>query len=112
LSASLKPTLNRNAPKTEEELRSKGDWKFWETQPVPALGSVIPVGTNEPIHPDRSIDEIKADPFSLPDGFKWDDIELQDEKQLTELYNLLTENYVEDDDNMFRFDYSPDFLKW
>jgi glycylpeptide N-tetradecanoyltransferase len=24
----------------------------------------------------------------------------------------LNENYVEDDDNMFRFDYSPDFLRW
>lgn len=32
--------------------------------------------------------------------------------QLKELYTLLNENYVEDDDNMFRFDYSPNFLKW
>ena len=32
--------------------------------------------------------------------------------QLKELYTLLNENYVEDDDNMFRFDYSPEFLKW
>jgi len=32
--------------------------------------------------------------------------------QLDELYTLLYENYVEDDDNMFRFDYSRDFLKW
>ena len=32
--------------------------------------------------------------------------------QLKELYVLLTENYVEDDDNMFRFDYSPEFLRW
>ena len=34
------------------------------------------------------------------------------ESQLKELYLLLNENYVEDDDNMFRFDYSPDFLRW
>lgn len=33
-------------------------------------------------------------------------------KQLKELYTLLNENYVEDDDNMFRFDYSPEFLLW
>lgn len=32
--------------------------------------------------------------------------------QLKELYTLLNENYVEDDDNMFRFDYSPEFLLW
>ena len=31
---------------------------------------------------------------------------------LKELYVLLNENYVEDDDNMFRFDYSPEFLRW
>ena len=31
---------------------------------------------------------------------------------MTELYTLLNENYVEDDDNMFRFDYSREFLLW
>jgi glycylpeptide N-tetradecanoyltransferase len=31
---------------------------------------------------------------------------------MDEIYNLLTENYVEDDDNMFRFDYSREFLAW
>jgi len=25
---------------------------------------------------------------------------------------LLRDNYVEDDDNMFRFDYSVEFLRW
>lgn len=29
-----------------------------------------------------------------------------------EVYTLLSENYVEDDDNMFRFDYSKEFLRW
>ena len=28
-----------------------------------------------------------------------------------EIYTLLYENYVEDDDNMFRFDYSKEFLQ-
>ena len=28
------------------------------------------------------------------------------------MYTLLHENYVEDGDNMFRFDYSPAFLRW
>lgn len=32
--------------------------------------------------------------------------------QLKELYTLLNENYVEDDDCLFRFDYPPEFLKW
>merc|ERR1719258_319054 len=29
-----------------------------------------------------------------------------------EIYTLLNENYVEDDDSMFRFDYSIPFLRW
>lgn len=29
-----------------------------------------------------------------------------------QVYTLLTNNYVEDDDAMFRFDYSPAFLAW
>ena len=103
---------NRNAPKTEDELLHKDEWKFWETQPVPQLGSVIPRSVNEPIQPDKSIDEIKKEALSLPDGFMWDDIDINDKAQLDELYTLLNENYVEDDDNMFRFDYSPGFLKW
>ena len=109
----LNATLtNRNAPRTEEELVVKNQWKFWETQPVPQLGSQIAKGINEAIQPDKSVEEIKQDPFSLPDGFKWDDVDLNDRDQLLELYTLLNENYVEDDDNMFRFDYSPEFLKW
>ena len=32
--------------------------------------------------------------------------------QLTEIYELLRDHYVEDDDNMFRFDYSREFLRW
>ena len=30
-------------------------------------------------------------------------MDLNDEKEQQELYQLLNENYVEDDDNMFRF---------
>ena len=32
--------------------------------------------------------------------------------QVTELHELLRENYVEDEDNMFRFSYSKEFLRW
>uniref|UniRef100_A0A8V5H6R2 Glycylpeptide N-tetradecanoyltransferase n=1 Tax=Melopsittacus undulatus TaxID=13146 RepID=A0A8V5H6R2_MELUD len=42
----------------------------------------------------------------------WDALDLGDRGVLKELYTLLNENYVEDDDNMFRFDYSPEFLLW
>lgn len=42
----------------------------------------------------------------------WSNVSVLDDNELSELYALLTENYVEDDENMFRFDYSREFLKW
>lgn len=56
--------------------------------------------------------EIRQEPYSLPDQFLWDTLNLEDPLVLKELYTLLNENYVEDDDSMFRFDYQPHFLKW
>jgi glycylpeptide N-tetradecanoyltransferase len=102
----------RNAPKNDDELMTKEAWKFWETQPVPSLGTVVPKGTNEPIQQNKPVEEIRQQPLNLPDGFKWDDVDLNNKDNLLELYTLLNENYVEDDDNMFRFDYSPEFLRW
>ena len=56
--------------------------------------------------------QVRQEPYSLPDGFKWDTLLLDDPLVLKEVYVLLNENYVEDDDNMFRFDYSPEFIGW
>lgn len=67
---------------------------------------------NGAIESPLDISEVRKEPFSLPDAFCWCDVEINSVKELTELYTLLTENYVEDDDNMFRFDYSPQFLLW
>ncbi|XP_072269522.1 glycylpeptide N-tetradecanoyltransferase 2 [Pyxicephalus adspersus] len=63
-----------------------------------------------PVEPDK--DNIRLEPYSLPQGFMWDTLDLSNAEVLKELYTLLNENYVEDDDNMFRFDYSPEFLQW
>ena len=37
---------------------------------------------------------------------------MSDNVQFEQVYKLLAENYVEDNDNMFRLDNSTDFLKW
>ena len=79
---------------------------------MPQLGSTFGIDVNEAIEADKRIEDINPNCFSLPDGFKWDDLDLNNNDELMELYTLLNENYVEDDDNMFRFDYSPGFLKW
>lgn len=101
--------LLRDAAKTPQEAMQKS-FKFWSTQPVPKFDEVIE--KSEPIEPSKKISEIRADPYALPEGFKWETMKLDDPLVLTELYTLLNENYVEDDDAMFRFDYQPEFLKW
>lgn len=94
-------------------------YKFWSTQPVPQMSeesSALVEGSSSDDHkaiePDKPIAEIKQDPYPLPDGFVWETMDLNNEVVLRELYTLLNENYVEDDDAMFRFDYQPEFLRW
>ena len=111
----------------EEALKKRYD--FWETQPVPKLDETPE--SSEPIEGPKNKEQIKKESLNLPIGFVWDTLDINDAAivstdhflwisvylcvvsvQLKELYLLLNENYVEDDDNMFRFDYSPEFLHW
>ncbi|XP_014281224.1 glycylpeptide N-tetradecanoyltransferase 2 [Halyomorpha halys] len=102
-------SIQQKAAKTTEEAMQK-QYQFWSTQPVPRMDEKITVCG--PIEPDKPVSEIRQEPYSLPEGFTWDTLILDDPLVLKELYTLLTENYVEDDDAMFRFDYPPQFLKW
>uniref|UniRef100_A0A8D1DV34 Glycylpeptide N-tetradecanoyltransferase n=1 Tax=Sus scrofa TaxID=9823 RepID=A0A8D1DV34_PIG len=87
---------------------AKHRYQFWDTQPVPKLNEVIT--SHGAIEADK--ENVRQEPYSLPQGFMWDTLDLGNAEVLRELYTLLNENYVEDDDNMFRFDYSPEFLLW
>ncbi|XP_021480434.1 glycylpeptide N-tetradecanoyltransferase 1 isoform X3 [Oncorhynchus mykiss] len=100
-------SVGQGPAKTMEEA-SRRSYQFWDTQPVPKLGEMVT--SHGSIEPDK--DNIREEPYSLPPGFTWDALDLGNAAVLKELYTLLNENYVEDDDNMFRFDYSPEFLLW
>ncbi|KAK9505244.1 hypothetical protein O3M35_009338 [Rhynocoris fuscipes] len=102
-------TFQQKPAKTTEEAMQK-QYQFWSTQPVPRMDEKIT--ESGPIEADKKPEEIRQEPYSLPDGFSWDTLVLDDPLVLKELYTLLTENYVEDDDAMFRFDYPSHFLKW
>ncbi|XP_069702884.1 glycylpeptide N-tetradecanoyltransferase 1 [Periplaneta americana] len=102
-------SFQQKPAKTTEEALQK-QYQFWNTQPVPKMDEKITC--NEPIEPEKGTSEIRPEPYSLPDGFQWDTLNLDEPLVLKELYMLLNENYVEDDDSMFRFDYPPEFLKW
>ncbi|ESO02889.1 hypothetical protein HELRODRAFT_81102, partial [Helobdella robusta] len=101
--------ISHATPKSIDEAKKK-HYQFWDTQPVPKFDEKIE--EHGPIDVEKTIDEIRKEPYSLPAGFVWDNVDINNPVVLKEVYTLLNENYVEDDDNMFRFDYSPDFLHW
>ena len=56
--------------------------------------------------------DVQKEPIKLPDGFEWASVDLADDKQAKEVYELLRDNYVEDSEHTFRFDYPVEFLRW
>lgn len=60
----------------------------------------------------KTLKDVRDTEFPLPAGYNWANLDLRNDTEAEELYTLLTQNYVEDDDAMFRFDYSVPFLRW
>ncbi|XP_010778820.1 glycylpeptide N-tetradecanoyltransferase 2-like isoform X2 [Notothenia coriiceps] len=100
---SLGPTL----PKTLQQAK-KHTYRFWETQPVPRLGDSVE--THGPIVEGEA--SVRMEPYSLPQGFSWDTLDLSNPSVLKEVCTLLNENYMEEDDNTMRFEFSSDYLQW
>eukprot|EP00421_Protoceratium_reticulatum_P074737 CAMPEP_0168428958 /NCGR_PEP_ID=MMETSP0228-20121227/37125_1 /TAXON_ID=133427 /ORGANISM="Protoceratium reticulatum, Strain CCCM 535 (=CCMP 1889)" /LENGTH=472 /DNA_ID=CAMNT_0008443033 /DNA_START=122 /DNA_END=1540 /DNA_ORIENTATION=- len=84
---------------------------FWDTQPVPSMGSEYATDSG-PIDEMQNPDDVRDEPYSLPDQFEWCICNVDSDEEAHEIYLLLSGNYVEDDDSMFRFDYSVPFLRW
>lgn len=99
--------------RVQESLAIENRHKFWETQPVGQFkdigDSTLPEG---PIEQPTPVSEVKQEPYNLPAPYEWITCDLDIEEMCSEVYNLLTHNYVEDDENMFRFNYSKEFLQW
>lgn len=89
------------------------NFKFWKTQPVPQFDDEDTNATDVgPIESSVPTSEVRQTPLNLPDAFEWDTLDISSDEHVNELYTLLSNNYVEDDDAQFRFDYRPDFLQW
>ncbi|XP_053993546.1 glycylpeptide N-tetradecanoyltransferase 1-like [Hylaeus volcanicus] len=86
--------------------------QFWNTQPVVQIGDKTIETSTGSIEKLGDKETIPENPYTLPSPFMWKTCNVMDDKELEEVYILLNENYVEDDDNMFRFQYSKEFLRW
>jgi glycylpeptide N-tetradecanoyltransferase len=92
--------------------KDMGAYKFWSTQPVPKFGD-----NKDPKLPDgpiqvQKLEDVSKEPAPLMTGFEWDTINLENPDELKEVWELLNGHYVEDDEAMFRFNYSASILKW
>ena len=101
---------NRRPAHKKSEI--KDHYEFWESQPVPQFNKDSPVEFGE-IWKDHKVEDLRKTPFDLPEeGLEWKDVDMNQQNEIDKLYEFLKTNYVEDEDHMFRFDYSKDFLKW
>ncbi|KAL9611877.1 MAG: hypothetical protein Q9167_003491 [Letrouitia subvulpina] len=57
-------------------------------------------------------DKVPRDPQQLLEGFEWVTMDATNDRELEEIYELLSFHYVEDEEAMFRFNYSVSFLNW
>ncbi|KAI0018547.1 peptide N-myristoyl transferase [Xylariomycetidae sp. FL0641] len=94
-----------------KNVKDMGAYKFWATQPVPRFGDEPEKIEEGPIK-HQTVDEVPKEPAPMYPGFEWSTIDLEDDAQLNEVWELLNGHYVEDDEAMFRFNYSRSILKW
>ncbi|EYE94860.1 glycylpeptide N-tetradecanoyltransferase swoF [Aspergillus ruber CBS 135680] len=92
--------------------KDMASYKFWQTQPVQRFdedfSKEVAEGPIKMIDPER----VSKEPDRLLEGFEWTTLDLTNQEELQELWDLLTNHYVEDDNAMFRFRYSQSFLHW
>lgn len=91
--------------------KDTGGHKFWATQPVPHYGDSVPEEDGY-IEPSKPRDEVRQEPYPLPKDFEWSILDINEPAQIKEVYELLSANYVEDDQAAFRFQYTAEFLEW
>jgi glycylpeptide N-tetradecanoyltransferase len=104
----------RNVERLKHMLPLYEPHAFWDTQPVPKNSTALtPQKTEtEGEIEHRDPKDVQKEPYSLPPGFEWSTVDVAADSQAEELYKLLGENYVEDNESTFRFDYPVEFIRW
>lgn len=87
-------------------------YKFWQTQPVPRFDEKHNAEREDGPIKEVTPEQIPKEPGPLVEGFEWCTLDLSKDNEITELYELLSNHYVEDENAMFRFNYSQAFFNW
>jgi glycylpeptide N-tetradecanoyltransferase len=95
------------------DLQASKTHAFWDTQPMFRTHEIkAEQELHAPLIPNKPKEELRQTPYNMPRGFEWTEIDITNQEERHQVYELLNKNYVEDDECMFRFDYSHDFLQW
>jgi len=64
---------------------------FWDSQPVPKSNDNVQESDfNKPIDKEKTVDEIRAEPLDIPPSFHWADVDISNDEECKEVYDLLT----------------------
>jgi glycylpeptide N-tetradecanoyltransferase len=94
-----------------KNVKDMAGYKFWQTQPVPKLGEKGKIEKEGPIR-ETDLNLVRKEPYPMAEGYEWVTMDMLKDEELKEVFDLLYGHYVEDDEAMFRFNYSKSFLKW
>jgi glycylpeptide N-tetradecanoyltransferase len=94
-----------------KNVKDMAGYKFWQTQPVPKLGEKSKIEKEGPIR-ETDLNLVRKEPYPMAEGYEWVTMDMLNDDELKEVFDLLYGHYVEDDEAMFRFNYSKSFLKW
>ena len=78
-----------SAPIRSTDEAMKKTYEFWSTQPVPKIDEEVSTSANECINAELSVAQIRVDPYTLPQGFEWDTLNLDDPLVVRPFFNLL-----------------------
>ncbi|KAI1868494.1 uncharacterized protein JN550_006410 [Neoarthrinium moseri] len=93
-----------------KNVKDMGSYKFWSTQPVPNFGEEQKF-EDGPIKIQK-VEDVPKEPSPLVAGFEWCTVDISSPKENEEVRELLQGHYVEDDEALFRFNYSYSLLQW
>jgi len=106
-------TLGNKTVTSSKKIKEMSEYKFWKTQPVPKLDDEPAEDIQEgPFNKVMDLAQVAKVPSPLIDGFEWVTMDLSKDEEIDEVFELLSGHYVEDDEAMFRFNYSREFLTW
>ncbi|EEY17822.1 glycylpeptide N-tetradecanoyltransferase [Verticillium alfalfae VaMs.102] len=94
-----------------KNVKDMASYKFWGTQPVPRFGENEGQVEEGPLKLQK-VEDVPKEPPTMIAGFEWVTMDLENDDEMKEVYELLNGHYVEDDEAMFRFNYSTSILKW